>query len=228
MALGQQELLEVPAPRHVVIPRAQVAVAAWWGVDAATGRLNLGWVSPDEGPEPGPDATWWRAEGWRRGVQSVKLGAVNENEGQRLLIIREQVHALVKAMREAGVPLPGVIFVEHPAGQHPKPQLYYAVGCAASALYEAVRQIGGYVPRVEFCVSGHWKLVACGSGRINKPKWGKHGGGRSWDEVRETYGVLQWARLNGYTGDSRDCWDDADSLAMGECARRDVGIRLAG
>jgi hypothetical protein len=123
---------------------------------------------------------------------------------------------------------PGVVFVEHPAGQHPKPQLYYAVGCTAAALYRSLRRRTGFVPRIEFTTSGHWKLVATGSGKQPKPRWGKHGGGKTWEQVRETYGVLSWARVNGYTGEERDCWDDADALAMAECARRDVAIRMAG
>jgi hypothetical protein len=135
---------------------------------------------------------------------------------------------LVGAMLNAGIPAPGVVFVEHPAGQHPKPQLYYAVGCTAAALYRSLRRRTGFVPRIEFTTSGHWKLVATGSGKQPKPRWGKHGGGKTWEQVRETYGVLSWARVNGYTGEERDCWDDADALAMAECARRDVAIRMAG
>lgn len=222
--LEQQALLEPEPPRSVQIPRALLPVPSWWGVDSSTLRLNVGWVAREADLPEVPSADGvraWTSGGFVRGAQAVKLGGVNENEGQRLDLISGQVDGLVEAMLGAGIPAPGVIWVEHPAGQHPKPQLYYAVGCTAAAIYRAVKRRVEYVPRVEFCTSGHWKLVACGSGKL--PKQVKAPGDKKAKALPlEEYGVMKWARVNGYSGDS---WDDADCLAMADAARRDVAIR---
>jgi hypothetical protein len=220
----QGELLEHAPLRAVVLPGSNRA-RCWWGVDSATRRLNVGWVSDTE-VTLAEDATGWVSEDGRwRGVQAVKLGAPMENEGMRLALVRGQVSQLVRAMLAAGVPPPGVIYVEQPAGEHPKPTLYYTVGCTAAAFYEAVHEHVGWSPQVEFIPSSSWKLAACGSGNLpktqRKPK-GHKGTWRAKPLPLEEYGVMKWARVNGYSGES---WDDADCLAMADAARRTIAIR---
>jgi hypothetical protein len=64
--------------------------------------------------------------------------------------------------------------------------------------------------RIETCTSSWWKKRGCGWGAIYKPK-----------RVTEEYGVLTWARQNGYEGAS---WDEADAWGIAEAARREVAL----
>jgi hypothetical protein len=106
-------------------------------------------------------------------------------------------------------PFPGLVFVEQPSGKQQNPNLLYAVGATLAGLYAALG------PRVyiEMVTSSWWKRRACGRGDISKPKLG---------DQRE-YGVLTWARQNGYVGSS---WDEADAYGIAEAARREVLLEV--
>jgi Holliday junction resolvasome RuvABC endonuclease subunit len=104
-----------------------------------------------------------------------------------------------------GWPHPGLIYIEQPSGKMDNPNLVYAVGVIQAAIAHQRSEA-----KIETVTSSHWKKVTCGAGNIFKPK--KRG---------DTYGVLQWAQANGYRGSS---WDEADALAIAECARREVAL----
>lgn len=103
-------------------------------------------------------------------------------------------------------PIPGFVLVEQPSGKTINLELVYAVGVVIAAM-EAV------LPGTHFetVTSSSWKRVACGRGDIYKPRKGD-----GWE-----YGVLRWARENGYEGSS---WDEADALGIAEAARRLVTL----
>jgi hypothetical protein len=211
--LAQQELLESPPPRHVVVPNAIAAVPCWWGIDTSTAAYHVGFV-------------YDRADGERvRGSHSVRLGPAGDNLGERLNRFESRLEELIVAMLAEGVPPPGVVFVEQPSGQNVIPVLSYAVGCATAITYRVVRVHGGYVPRVETVASAHWKKIAAGCGALNKTYRVK-GERKSRKIELEDYGVLKWARVNGYDGPAS--WDHADCWGQAECARRDVAIRPQG
>lgn len=217
MTFGQGELLEAPPSRHVVMPREVAESPCWWGVDTGTSVYHVGWATTASGVTEG-----WDDEGVRRGVESVKLGPTNENWGERLARWHGQATVLVGAMLDAGIPAPGVVFVERAAGASPEPSMHYAVGIVSAAIYGALNRRLAYVPRIELVSSMHWKLIACGQGNLSKPRYGK---GVPFDAVREDYDVLRWARAHGLTADARDCWDRADAMGITDCARRDIAIR---
>lgn len=110
------------------------------------------------------------------------------------------------AMDFADGRLPGFILIEQPSGKTINLELTYAVGVIIAALCEAMPGA-----RIETVVSSSWKRIACGRGDIYKPKKGD-----DWE-----YGVLRWARENGYQGSS---WDEADALGIAEAARRLVTL----
>jgi hypothetical protein len=103
-------------------------------------------------------------------------------------------------------PVPGFVLVEQPSGKTVNLELTYAVGVIIAAMQGALPGT-----RFETVSSSSWKKVACGRGDIYKPKKGDN-----WE-----YGVLRWARENGYQGSS---WDEADALVIAEAARRLVTL----
>ena len=107
---------------------------------------------------------------------------------------------------------PGFILVEQPSGQNPNLELVYAVGVIIAALQEACPGV-----RIETMPPMSWKKLATGRGNLSKinPDTKK-----VWRD-REEYGVLKWARANGYQGMS---WDEADALGIAEAARRSVHL----
>jgi hypothetical protein len=107
-------------------------------------------------------------------------------------------------------PAPGFVLVEQPSGKTINLELTYAVGVIICAVQQALEERVGGV-RVETVVSSSWKRLACGRGNLYKPKKGD-----DWE-----YGVLLWARENGYEGSS---WDEADALGIAEAARRTVTL----
>lgn len=123
----------------------------------------------------------------------------------RLSSIREATVEFVSDLLVAW-PAPGFVFMEQPSGQNVDPILWYAVGVMIEAIQDAVDGV-----RVETIAPASWKKVACGRGNIYKPKKGDD----------HEYGVLRWARLNGYTGSS---YDEADALGIAEAARRLVHL----
>jgi hypothetical protein len=103
--------------------------------------------------------------------------------------------------------------VEQPSGskQAVNLPLIYAVGVIHMALYDGLLEVTGKPVRIESCVSSWWKRKACGRGNIAKPRKGD----------ASEYGVLTWARQNGYDGSS---WDAADAWGIAEAARREVAL----
>lgn len=228
LELGQQALLE-PDPREtIVIPSTHCPNPAWWGVDSASERVNIGWVARSLDREPSEECTWWRDDaGFYRGCQSVRLPAVDrdENAGRRINTSFSQLAALIGVMLDQGVPAPGAVWVEAAVGEHPKPSLVKVVGIAELACFRVVSERMGYAPAVRKLSSTHWKGVVCGNGSFGKRQPRPRGHKGPWSGPRlalEDYRAMQWARLVGYRGTS---WDDADCLAQAECARRDVAFR---
>lgn len=115
-------------------------------------------------------------------------------------------------LRDGGWPHPGFLLVEQPSGQSPNLELVYAVGVIIAALQEAFPGV-----RLETMPPMSWKKLATGRGNLSKldPETKK-----PWKD-REKYGVMRWARENGYTGPS---WDEADALGIAEAARRLVTL----
>jgi hypothetical protein len=191
--LAQQELVE-PAPvRRLIVPRGH---SAWWGVDPSTVRLSVAYVTPDGA----------------RGVRTVPFARV---EGPaRLSEIYAQTRLFAVDAVEPwrwGWPLPGLVLVEQPSGKMENPNLSYAVGVIQAALYDGLYSALGRAVRIETCTSSWWKKRACGRGNLYKPKKGD----------LEPYGVLTWARQNGYAGSS---WDESDAWGIAEAARREVAL----
>lgn len=133
---------------------------------------------------------------WVQTTPFMQLGGAS-----RLAEIHGETLVFALGQREASHP--GLIFVEQPSGKVDNPNLLYAVGVVQAALAEACPKA-----TVETVTSSWWKARACGKGNIYKPK---HRG--------DEYGVLTWARENGYVGSS---WDEADAWGIAEAARREV------
>lgn len=106
----------------------------------------------------------------------------------------------------SGWPYPGFVLVEQPSGKTINLELTYAVGVIIAAMQSVLPGV-----RFETITSSSWKRIACGRGDIYKPKKGD-----DWE-----YGVLTWAKANGYEGSS---WDAADALGIAEAARRLVTL----
>lgn len=126
----------------------------------------------------------WRTVEWPAGVGAQRLA------GARAQI----VPFLGRAVEAFG--RPDVVVVETPFGRvaPESMQMYGVVLCATAEVLDC--------PIVELG-PGSWKLRATGFGGHRKPRRG---------EARE-YGVLTWAREQGYLG--RD-WNEADAIG---CAR---------
>jgi hypothetical protein len=191
--LGQQELL-TPAPQRRLI--VAPGCDAHWGVDTSVARVAIAWV-----------------HGGRRDV--VTLSLPKREGGERLAyafeVLRDEVRDLL--LTSDDLPAPGLVFVEQPSGKQPNLPLTYMVGIVQGAIYAGVVLAGAPGPRVETCTSSWWKKRACGRGNIYKPKL---------TDTRE-YGVLAWARQNGYVGSS---WDEADAWGIAEAARREVLLEV--
>lgn len=190
--LGQQSLIEQPKPRSLIVPKG---CTSWWGVDSSTrcvaiGVATAGQIVVENEPFPKTPAM------------------------QRLSIIYETSRVL--AARLATAYPPGLVFVEQPSGsgQQVNHELEFAVGCSIAGIYDGVRA-AGMVPAMELIVASFWKKAACGNGAIKKTMKVE---GKRWPQPLplEEYPVMQWARLNGYDGDS---WDSADAMAMAHAAR---------
>lgn len=194
-ALGQQELLELPARRRLIVPVGHGAV---WGVDTAVARVSIGW------------ARGGRETRVERGVRTVSLPDLKG--GQRLAVAFETLRDEAAALVCAGVlPLPGLIVVEQASGSFRNLELEDMVGIVQGAMYAGAVLGGAVSPRTEKVTSSSWKKIACGYGAISKPT--KKNGLKS-------YGVLVVARAEwGYGGMS---FDEADALGIAEAGRRDV------
>lgn len=190
-SLLAQQQLLEPPPRRRLIVAA--AQTAWWGVDPGVRRVAAAFVAPDG----------------RRGARTASFPDLEG--GARLAEIWRETARFVAALLAGDWPLPGLVMVEQPSGKQPNPALSYATGVIQAAVYAAVWRDFKVPVRVETCSSSWWKKRATGNGALFKPKAGDH---------RE-YGVLAWARANGYTGVS---WDEADALGIAEAGRREVAL----
>jgi hypothetical protein len=189
--LAQQELVE-PAPvRRLIVPRGH---SAWWGVDPSTVRLSVAFVTPEG----------------RRGVRTVPFARAGGPARLSEIYAQTRLFAL-EGWVHAGFPLPGLVLVEQPSGKMENPNLSYAVGVIQAALYDGLYSMIDRPVQIETCTSSWWKKRACGRGNIFKPK----------KRDMDPYGVLTWARQNGYAGSS---WDEADAWGIAEAARREVAL----
>lgn len=214
-AVGAQAgLFEPEPPRSVNAPGAH----GWWGVDTATSHYVIGTVDRD----------------LKRTSDLVLNGGIGSCNGERMARYEQQLDALVVAMLEAGRPVPGVAWVEQASGQHPKPELVYAVGAAVSALYRVLRRELGYPVLVETVPSATWKSkLAPGGGGWYKTE--RVPGRKTPRQLPlEEYKVLQWARANGYKDTPtivhggrtvQVAWDHADARGQAEGARRTFALR---
>jgi hypothetical protein len=194
--LEQQELMDPPPKRRMIVPKGHTA---WWGVDPSTQRVAIAGVS--RAPN-GSLARWVHSTGFVPG------------EGlERLSWIYAQTHALALQCAERWPP--GLVMVEQPGGEHRNYPLFYATGVIAAAVSAAVVET-----RLETVVPGAWKKTACGRGDIYKTMR-VPGKSKPVPVPFEEYGVLAWARANGYRAHS---WDEADAWAIAEAARRTVAL----
>lgn len=192
--LGQQEAF-TPAPRRRLLVRD--GQTAWWGVDTSVARVAVASVHGDP---------------LHRAVETFSLPA--HDGGRRLAYAYETLRdELAGAVLHGRLQPPGVVLVEQPSGAQPNLPLTYMVGVVMGAVYAGVVLGGAPGPVVETCSSSWWKKRAVGRGNIYKPKKGD----------ARPYGVLTWARENGYDGSS---WDEADALGMAEAARREIMLEV--
>jgi hypothetical protein len=174
--LAQQELLEVPPARRLIVPRGH---GAWWGVDPGTQRVAVACAA--DGPS-GP-------------VYTARTASFPSLEGgARLSVIRAETERFVAGLLAEGWPRPGIVFMEQPSGKQPNPPLSYATGVVIAAVYDAVRTVTTHPVRIETVASSAWKKRSCGNGGLRKPRPGSG----------LQYPVLVWARNQGYTGASWD------------------------
>lgn len=197
VALAQEELFEKPPARRVIVP---AGCSSWWGVDPSSVRVAIGTVNKD-------------------GLRRVRSRSFPRVDGaSRLSAIYAETRDL--AVDVATLERPGLILVEQPSGggQVVNHELEYAVGVIQAAVYDGALSVLGSAPRLVVVTSSWWKKAACGRGDIRKTV--KVDGKKRLLPLEE-YGVLRWARLNGYEGRS---WDESDALAMAEAGRRTYGL----
>jgi hypothetical protein len=192
--LGQQELLTLSPSRQIIVPKGHTA---WWGVDPSTKRVAIAsvWGGPAHCQRWAAMASFPTVEG-----------------APRLSVIYEMTREKVRALADQ-LPWPGLVLVEQPGGSQRNWPLFYAVGVTIMAVHDGLREATGTAVKIETMVPDRWKKLACGRGHIYKPKK---------TETHE-YGVLTWARENGYAGSS---WDEADAMGLAEAARREVALEV--
>ncbi len=199
MGEGQAELFVAPQERSLIVPAGH---GCWWGVDSSTSRVAIGTVTAD-------------------GLRGSTLTVFPKVSGlERLDVIYRETRAAAREL--AGLLPPGLVFVEQPSGSNQKVnrELEFAVGTIAAAVLGGAAEACGFMPHAELVVGAHWKSVACGAGNIYKTMR-VAGRKRPVPVPLEEYGVMRWARAQGYVGVS---WDEADAWGIAECARRDVGL----
>lgn len=193
--LGQQQLLEPAPTRRLIVAPASVA---WWGVDTSVARISVACVF-DHPPL----------------MRTVETFSLPKHEGGARLayafgVLRDEVRDSIMGNR---LQSPGLVWVEQPSGKQPNLPLTYMVGVVMGAVYAGVVLAGAPAPVVETITSSAWKKRACGRGNIYKPK----------SREKHDYGVLAWARQNGYVGSS---WDECDAWGIAEAARREVMLEV--
>jgi hypothetical protein len=182
--LAQQELLEVPPARRLIVPPSYTA---FWGVDPGVQRVAV--ACARNGPE-GP-------------VYMARTCSFAPLEGgARMEAIFTDTQRFVRELLESGWPAPGLVMVEQPSGRQPNPPLSYATGCIIAGVFAGVRDVTGYRVRVETISSSSWKKIATGFGGWKKSvkpygvlRWANANGyvGSSYDEA-DAMGVAEAAR----------------------------------
>lgn len=214
-AVGAQAgLFEPEPPNRLVAPEAD----GWWGIDTATSHYVIGTVDRE----------------LRRRSHLVLNGGIGPCNGERIARYESQLRQLILAMLDDGCPVPGIVWVEQASGQHPKPELVYAVGAAVGTTYRVLRDVLERPVRVETVPSATWKSkLAPGAGGWYKTA--RVEGRKSPRPLPlEEYKVLQWARANGYDetptivrDDGRTvpvAWDHADGRGIAEGARKTYAL----
>jgi hypothetical protein len=192
--LGQQELLPAEPRRRLIVPDGHTA---WWGVDPSTKRVAIAGVVDGD-------------HAYTRWAKTASFPALDGAE--RLSAIYSETRRLVEGVATC-CPWPGVVVVEQPGGKSINWPLYLSVGVIVLAVHDGLYEVTDRHVKVELVAPATWKKRACGRGDIYKPKVG---------DTRE-YGVLTWARENGYTGNS---YDEADAMGIAEAARREVLLEV--
>jgi hypothetical protein len=191
MEVGQQLLAEPEPTREV---KSWGEGATWLGVDPGTKRVSV-------------------ALAGRESMRCVTRSFPRADGARRLAFIYAETFELVRSLE----PQPGFAFVEQPSGKSPNPNLVYAVGVIAAAVYAGLHNLamsrGAPAPVVEMIPSATWKKVACGRGDLWKPK------ASAERPEFESYAVAAWARENGFAVSS---WDEADAAGIAVAARRTV------
>lgn len=205
--LEQQELMDPPAKRRMIVPKGHTA---WWGVDPSTRRVAIAGVSR---------AANGSLDRWARSAAFAPVDGP-----QRLHDIREATYELVATMVAPDLPglamsPPGLVLVEQPGGEHRNYELFYATGVIVEAI-DAALLLYGLRAQIEMVMPAWWKKAACGRGNIYKTMR-VPGRSKPVPVPFEEYGVLVWARANGYRAHS---WDEADAWAIAEAARRTVAL----
>lgn len=167
--LAQQELMESPPARRLIVPHPHTA---HYGVDPGTQRVAVACA----------------LDGAQGLVYTARTASFAPMEGgARLSAIYADTLAFVTGLlADSWWPKPGLVMVEQPSGRQPNPPLSYATGVIMAAVFDAVVDVTGHRVRVETCSSSWWKKRACGNGAIYKPK-----------SARAEYGVMAWCRANG-------------------------------
>jgi hypothetical protein len=182
--LGQQELVEVPPARRLIVPRGH---GAWWGVDPGTERVAFACC------HTGLGATYTAS------FETSKGGA-------RLAAIFRETRRVARLLSEQWS-WPGLVWVEQPSGDRPNPPLSYATGVIMAAIADLFPHA-----IVETVPSATWKKAATGYGAHYKPTkkklgraptfedygvavWAQQNGyrGDSWDEC-DALGIAEAAR----------------------------------
>jgi hypothetical protein len=200
--LGQQELMESPPTRRIIVPLGHGAA---WGIDPSSVRVSAAYAVNLDG-------------GVARAARTASFDTLKG--APRLAAIYRETRDFVADELATHFPAPGIVHVEQPSGKSENLDLVYACGVIQAAVVDGLWAAYGRPVQVETVVSAHWKLVACGRGNIYKTQ-------RVPGKVKpvpvplEEYGVMVWARANGYRGFS---WDEADALGIAEAARREVAL----
>jgi hypothetical protein len=198
LPLAQQELLEPPPRRRLIVPAGH---SAWFGVDPSSKRVSIAAVLRL------PDGSYDR---WVRSVPFVP-----GDGGQRLHSAYHATRGL--ALEMVGLAKPGVIWVEQPSGRNVNHPLEYAVGVILAAVFDAAYSLTGVPVVVETVPSASWKKLAVGRGDCWKPTRAKLGRAPEFED----YAVAAWSRRLGYRGYS---WDESDALGVAEAARREIAL----
>lgn len=199
--VGQQELLEPPPRRRVIVPHGR---SAWWGVDGSTHRIALGRVC--------------------RAADGSLVREVSEHpfaplEGPaRLSEIYGETRRFVEQLAVCCT-WPGIVMIEQPSGGKQKVNLplIYAIGAMMAGLHDGLVEVIGHAPVMETCTSSWWKARSCGRGNLYKPKRER---GQPAPELEE-YAVFRWAVEAGWNPRT---WDSADAGGIADAARREVAL----